>query len=222
MGIQRMGHSTAAAYAFVLLTIAAQLVSAQTASRATGGRGPTSRGAASGGGATAMFRGDALTLEYPKAWTRLEPTPTPTIRLMLYPGVTQNVPGNIAEHFALIVASRKEQTTLKAFGDQILEQDRSSYRAVTVLEDNPATVGDLPARRVVVDLERDGVKLRRMYNFVIRDEVSHTFMYGGDPGEFDNWKADIQKMIASTKWTGGATSRPAGATTTRPAARRGS
>src|SRR5438132_1470327 len=43
------------------------------------------------------FQNEALSLNYPKSWTKLPFSPSPTVRFMVYPGTNKNAPGNIAE-----------------------------------------------------------------------------------------------------------------------------
>src|SRR5207248_5840 len=89
---------------------------------------------------------------------------------------------------------------LDAFGKQLIASDQKTYAHVAVIEEKLAEIDHQPARSILLDYERGDEKLRRLYIFTLKDAKAYTFFYTGDVQEFDKWKPDVEKVVASVRW----------------------
>jgi hypothetical protein len=91
-------------------------------------------------------------------------------------------------------------TDLPAMEQRLVERARKQVEDFELVESSDATVAGAPARRVVYDGAKLGMRMRVMNVLTVHNGRGYAIAYMADPVAFDARLDDVQRMIDSVEW----------------------
>jgi len=96
--------------------------------------------------------------------------------------------------------SSAQATELPSIEQRLVERARKQVKDFELVESSDATVAGQPARRVVYDGSRLGMRMRVMNVLTVHNGRGYAIAYMADPLAFDARLGDVQRMIDSVEW----------------------
>ena len=93
-----------------------------------------------------------------------------------------------------------QTTDLSAMEQRLVERARKQVEDFELVESSDATVAGAPARRVVYEGAKLGMRRRVMNVLTVHNDRGYAIAYMADPVAFDARLDDVQRMIDSVEW----------------------
>lgn len=140
-------------------------------------------------------------IKYPQDWSSRNLEDPITGEVVVFSSDTETATDSYQESLYITVEYLPSATTtLEEYTQTVFERIKQARgRDVEVYQDRKTKIGKYPARRVIYSREENGLQLRQMETFTIKEDKVYVAIYTAERAKFSKFLKTAKKMIASWK-----------------------
>lgn len=138
-------------------------------------------------------------VQYNAEWIRREAPPDPQSSipfLVAFLSPKENATDNFIENI-LITTHKLQNTSVQEFKNNAVSNLKNSSQSLTIISTDDIVISDKPAFRIFFNENFEGINLKKMQILIpsTSDELVYIITFGALEETFDNYLADIDRMI---------------------------
>ena len=140
-------------------------------------------------------------IKYPQAWTAKDLDDPITGEIVVFSSLPETGSDSFLERVSIAVEYlSSEPITLEEYTQAVFKRIRQAKGSdIEIYQDRKARVSDYPARRVIYSREENGLQLRQMETFTIKDNQVYIAIYTAERAKFSKFLDMANKIINSWK-----------------------
>ena len=140
-------------------------------------------------------------IKYPQDWSSRNLEDPITGEVVVFSSKLETATDSYQESLYITVEYLpSETTTLEEYTQTVFERIKQAKgRDVEVYQDRKTRIGQYPARRVIYSREANGLQLRQMETFSIKEDKVYVAIYTAERAKFSKFLKTAKKMIGSWK-----------------------
>lgn len=138
-------------------------------------------------------------VKYPQSWTQQQIDDPITGEIVVFSSPQESDADSFLEKvYIAIEYLSSEPTSLDEYAETVIQRvNQAKDSEIEVYEDFKTTIDQLPARTVIYSRQEDGLQLRQMESFTIRNNSVYIAIYTAERAKFSKFSDTVEQIIDS-------------------------